>query len=394
VSDLASHIHIAKEGKKAYTKLDVTAATALMEEIIEEPLPYGWLLQDIMFLALCTIAAIEAFFGSYFDMAMALIIAVVVLGVRKLCSRFPMTLGPLELILVTAISGLMTAALYRIFGGFTEVCNIPIVFLSPLLVYLPGNELIYGAYEVLNGSLVVGGARLVCCFVKCMVMASGLTIGWSITGYNLMQDLVHGTGVEASFVPGQKCPPFTQPHNIGPWWMVFGLWNLAMLIPVLVGLVVHPRDLPAQYIITYLSLVVFGALKFANQGDGGLGLNEFLCNIIGLFVASNLACFREYFTGKVATPSIIPVLLILAPGSVVVLRILLLMQASAGVPNVSTYDTETISYLWLLGVTYSLGMYIAQSYWRPIILRKQVSSKILSWVENVRKTNILKDKMI
>lgn len=392
VSDLASHI--AKEGKKTYTKLDLKAATALMEEIIEEPLPYGWLLQDIMFLALCTIAAIGAFFGSYFDMAMALIIAVVVLGVRKLCSRFPMTLGPLELILVTAISGLMTAALYRIFGGFTEVCNIPIVFLSPLLVYLPGSELIYGAYEVLNGSLVVGGARLVCCFVKCMVMASGLTIGWSITGYNLMQDLVQGTGVEASFVPAEKCPPFTRPHNIGPWWMIFGLWNLAMLIPVLVGLVVHPRDLPAQYIITYLSLVVFGALNFANQEDGGLGLNEFLCNIIGLFVASNLACFREYFTGKVATPSIIPVLLILAPGSVVVLRILLLMQMSGGVTNISTYNTETVSYLWLLGVTYSLGMYIAQSYWRPIILRKQVSSSILSWVENVRKTNVLKDKMI
>jgi hypothetical protein len=127
-------------------------------------------------------------------------------------------------------------------------------------------------------------------------------------------------------------------------------------------------------------------------GDGGLGLNEFLCNIIGLFVASNLACFREYFTGKVATPSIIPVLLILAPGSVVVLRILLLMQMTGGVPN--DVSTETISYLWLLGVTYSLGMYIAQSYWRPIILRKQVSSSILGWVENARKTNVLKDKMI
>ena len=243
MSDLASHI--AKEDNRTYTKLDVEAASALMEEIMEDPLPYGWLVLDILFCALCTMAAIAAFFGSYFDMLRAFIISLFVLGVHKMCARFRMVLGPLELILVSVVSGLLTAASYRISGTDDTICNIPIIFLSPLLVYLPGSELIYGAYEVLHGHLVVGCARLVYCLVRCMVMASGLTIGWTITGYNLMQDAAQGNGVQASFVPQDKCAPFSKPENIGPWWMIFVVWNLVMLIPVLGGLVVHPRDFPA-----------------------------------------------------------------------------------------------------------------------------------------------------
>lgn len=137
-----------------------------------------------------------------------------------------------------------------------------------------------------------------------------------------------------------------------------------------------------QYVITYLSLLVFGALNFARPPTG-LGVNEFLINIIGLFVATNLACFREFLTGKVATPSIIPVLLVLAPGSVVVLSVLLLMQVSGNVANVSM-TTDATSYLWLLGVSYSLGMFIAMSYWKPLLLRRGVSSKILDRVQDNR----------
>ena len=381
VSDLASYI--AKEGNKTYTQLDVEAATAIMEEIIEEPLPYGWFIHDILFCWLCSMAAIAAFFGSYFDMLVVFIISVFVLGVHKLCVRFPMTLGQIELILVTAVSGLLTAISYRISNGRTDdtICNIPIIFLSPLLVYLPGSELIYGAYEVLHGQLVVGGARLVGCLIRSMVMACGLLIGWTIAGYNLMEDAVGEKGKNASFVPINKCTPFTQPQNIQPWWMVFAVWQLVMLIPVLANLNVRPRDIPAQYLITYLSLLVYGALNFAL----GEAVNQYLTNIIGLFVATNLACFREYITGKVSTPSIIPVLLPLAPGSVVVLSVLGIMQQRAHVIDLVASDSDVTSYLFLLGVTYSLGMFIAQSYWKPILLRKNVCSSILEKVQDGKK---------
>lgn len=233
VTELVTHV---ETFGKDFTRQDVEAACVLLEEIEKEPLPYGWIVQDILFVWLCTMAAIGAFFGSYYDMLIVFVIAVVIVGIQKLTARFSQVLAPLELILVTAASGLMTAAAYRLFRDETgdTLCNIPIVFLSPLLVYLPGSELIYGAYEVLMGHFTVGASRLISSLVKCMVMAMGLTIGWQFTGYNLVSDdpdILAGS--QASYVPMNKCPPFTMPQNITPWWMVFCVWNLVMLFPVL-----------------------------------------------------------------------------------------------------------------------------------------------------------------
>jgi hypothetical protein len=57
-----------------------------------------------------------------------------------------------------------------------------------------------------------------------------------------------------------------------------------------------------------------GALNFQESLDV---LSPFLVNIIGLFFATNLSCFKECITGAPAVSSIVPVLLVLAPGSVV-----------------------------------------------------------------------------
>ena len=48
------------------------------------------------------------------------------------------------------------------------------------------------------------------------------------------------------------------------------------------------------------------------------------------------------------------------------------MQDSAGVQGNSTADVVT--YLFLLGVSYCLGMYIALSYWKPIIRRGRLGT--------------------
>jgi hypothetical protein len=62
VTDLA----ILVAGK--YTN-DAIAANSILDEIMEAPLPYGWLVADFLFWALCTLATICAFFGSYYDVS-------------------------------------------------------------------------------------------------------------------------------------------------------------------------------------------------------------------------------------------------------------------------------------------------------------------------------------
>lgn len=138
VNDLAAHVGM--EGRN-FMKDDFDAASALLKDIASEPLPYGWFIQDILFVTLCTLAAIAAFFGSYFDMLAAFIISCFILMIKKLCAKFPVVLGPLETLLVCAASGLLTGVAARLpsfENSGDTICNIPIIFLSPLLVYLPG----------------------------------------------------------------------------------------------------------------------------------------------------------------------------------------------------------------------------------------------------------------
>ena len=125
---------------------------------MNEPLPYGWLIQDIFFVSLGTLATIAAFFGSYSNMVIVFIISLFILMVQKLTRAYPAVLGPIELLLVSAVSSCLTAASYYIsrhydLGFDQQICNIPIIYLSPLLVYLPGSELIYGAYELQMGHM-------------------------------------------------------------------------------------------------------------------------------------------------------------------------------------------------------------------------------------------------
>jgi uncharacterized membrane protein YjjP (DUF1212 family) len=368
---------------------------------MNEPLPYGWFIQDILFVSLGVLATIAAFFGSYSNMIIVFIISLFILLLQKLTRAYPSVLSSIELVLVCMISSFFTAASYNIskrynLGFDTQYCNIPIIYLSPLLVYLPGSELIYGAYELQMGHMVVGASRLVHALVKCMVMACGLLIGWQFTGYNFFANveidnnnttILIESGSQASFVPANKCIPFEESWNIGPWWMVFAVWNLALLVPVLGGLQVRVRDMPNHYIIAYITLLLFGALNFQEDCNG---LTTFLVNIIGLFVATNLSCLKEFMTGVPAVSSIVPVLLVLAPGSVVVLQVLTLMQIDGNVPIIAEHGTtqgsaNIASYLWLLGVTYSLGMYLALAIWKPILLKREMSSDIISIVRDYRK---------
>ena len=71
-----------------------------------------------------------------------------------------------------------------------------------------------------------------------------------------------------------------------------------------------------------------------------------------------------------AIPSIIPVLLLLDPGYLIVLQILRVMQEANGV--VGDKRTDVVTHSFLLGVSYSLGMYIALSYCTPVLIKRSI----------------------
>ena len=128
-----------------------------------------------------------------------------------------------------------------------------------MLVFLPGSELVYGAYELTHGSVHNGGARLVGALVRCMVMSLGLVIGWQFFGQNLAVGRVPSDfiaiGPLGSLPPSAQCPGIVEatPPPALSWEAVFFGWNVLIILFAIVGLNVRPRQLWEPMLITYLS---------------------------------------------------------------------------------------------------------------------------------------------
>ena len=230
------------------------------------------------------------------------------------------------------------------------LCEIPAIYLSPLLVYLPGSQLIYGAYEIQFGSLVNGVSQLGSCVVRCMFLAMALLIGWQVFGHGFYQGATKSSAA-ASLVPIDMSCMF--PYS---WEIVFFCWNIPLLFFAFIGLNMPLCKMAGPGLIAYLSLLLYIEGFFPDR----------IIDSIALFAAANLAYFHEYCTSSPAILAILPVLLVLAPGSHVVLSILSSVQRSADL----SVMVEPILDLILQGVAYAVGLTLAMRLWRPLLHRK------------------------
>jgi len=128
-----------------------------------------------------------------------------------------------------------------------------------------------------------------------------------------------------------------------------------MLVFALVGLKVPVRSMVLPGLIAYLSLFLYMALS---RLPWLLSLPR-IVDFLGLFVAGNLASMGEYITGTPSVLSIIPVSLMLAPGSHVVLAALQPVQ-------VATESVEPFGDLVKQCVAYASGLVIALQIWKPL----------------------------
>ena len=52
--------------------------------------------------------------------------------------------------------------------------------MGPLLIHLPGSDLVWGSLEVAQGSVVHGASRLVKGMVRAMLLALFVALGWQV----------------------------------------------------------------------------------------------------------------------------------------------------------------------------------------------------------------------
>ena len=334
----------------------VQGASDLLDDIFEHRSAYSSSIQYLGFCCLSILASIAAFMGSYQDAAAVALILPFVVFAQIVCRYFSNLLGDLEAFIVAFVVGMLTPV--SLFFIKVPLCEVPAIYLSPLLVYLPGSQLIYGAYEIQFGSLVNGISQLGSCVVRCMFLAMALLIGWQIFGHGFYKGETSSSAA-ASLVPMENSCMF--PYG---WKIIFGLWNIPLLFFAFIGLNMPLCKMLAPAFIAYISLLLYIVLLEQPEVRGFFPAR--VIDSIALFVASNLAYFYEFCTSSPAILAILPILLILAPGSHVVLSILASMQRSAKI----FVMVEPILDLLLQGVAYAVGLTLAMRLWRPLLQRR------------------------
>lgn len=334
----------------------VQGASDLLDDIFELRPPYSVCIHYLSFCALSILASLAAFMGSWRDAAAVAIILPLAVLAQIFCRRFSQEWADLEAFIVALVVGVSTPLVSKILKA--EMCEVPAIYLSPLLVYLPGSQLIYGAYEIQFGSLVNGVSQLGSCVVRCMFLAMALLIGWQFFGHGFY-DGETVSSAAASLVPVEMSCMF--PYT---WEVVFFYWNVPLLFVAFIGLNMPLCKMPAPGLIAYLSLLLYITLLEHPGIKGFFPIR--IIDGIALFVTANLAYFHEYCTSSPAILAILPVLLVLAPGSHVVLSILSSVQRSAKL----SVMVEPILDLILQGVAYAVGLTLAMRLWRPLLHRK------------------------
>lgn len=291
---------------------DVQSAIMLLDEIIERRKPYGWLAHILAFECFCVGASLSLRMGTWEDAKCTSLIAPFVIVMVKLCSH---AAGLRQLVdfMAPLATGVGASFVWR-FVHHAPACHVPVWYLSLLVDFLPGSQLVYAAYEFEFSSIVNGTTRLVRALLQCMSLAVGLVLGWQVFGYNFIAADPDGPlqpiGVLASLPPSEECndTAFKNSH----WKLYFGAYNIPVLMIIMVGMNIRLRDMLGPLAISYFALLIYAILTY-----GGLvNFPSIVTNILTIFMAGNLASLNEYFTRTPAVVTVLPVVCFLAPATI------------------------------------------------------------------------------
>jgi uncharacterized membrane protein YjjP (DUF1212 family) len=339
---------------------DMLAALAALDEIQSRPKPFGWLWEMAGFHAFALFGAISGYAGSWQVDVLAIIILVPAMqAVIWICGALPL-FSRIQYLLVPATIGfLLPLVVDNILGA--ELCHVTTVYLSLLLISLPGTELLLGVEELQHGSMV-GAARLIHCIIRIMSTALGLTLGWQATGGRIdgLAESVATRQLRSAMtiqtptylVPTDLCSPWQ------PWWLASGVYAVPWTLSALLILGVRIRDWPLPVMACTAALTLEGAfLEFWPATPA------YVINFVVTYAGSLMCCVFEFASGKSHMLTFVPLIVMLAPGASALRLILESMDANG------TGDAPggAIFQLLMNGVSFAAGMHAALEMLRPLM---------------------------
>ena len=106
-------------------------AVEVLNRILDTPLPYGWILYDLVFVGIGPWATVAAYYGSYWDMLGAICLSPVTVLTYRVCEK--LKISHLEEILVPFNLGLFTPLVWRFCNGGQDLCHITPMYMGALV---------------------------------------------------------------------------------------------------------------------------------------------------------------------------------------------------------------------------------------------------------------------
>jgi uncharacterized membrane protein YjjP (DUF1212 family) len=330
---------------------NVPAALVVCDRLLNRPLPYGWLVYDLSFWLIAPWATIAAYYGSYWDMLGALCISPFTIFTYHICHLLKIT--HLEVMLVPLVVGITTPLIWRfVSNAEQDICHVIPQIFGCLLIWLPGAELVWGAMEIFQGSVIHGASRLVKGLLSAISLATFLVLGWQVFGRNFAVGWLYSTdsnnnllslekqrGAIGSLPDSNFCaipPPYSALPEGTPgypsylsWPLVVGVYNMPLNLLCLMNVYIPLRSCLGPFIVGQVGLLSLAFFQFQCQPDT-CELPAVIQQMLSAFFATWVAMVVELVQGLPSAISIIPVLFIFAPGSSAVLSVLGVVHRSAG----------------------------------------------------------------
>mmetsp|Transcript_22216 Transcript_22216/g.52264 ORF Transcript_22216/g.52264 Transcript_22216/m.52264 type:complete len:481 (-) Transcript_22216:1243-2685(-) len=374
---------------------DVAAALVVCDRILERPLPYGWLVYDLSFWMIAPWATIAAYYGSYWDMLGALCISPFTIVTYRVCRL--LKIAHLEVFLVPLVVGIVTPLIWRyVSNAEQDICHVVPQIFGCLLIYLPGAELVWGAMEIFQGSVVHGASRLVKGLLSAISLATFLVLGWQLFGRNFAVGWLFTTdsngellsldsqkGAISSLPDSNWCaipPPYSALPEGSPgypsylsWPLVVGVYNIPLNLLCLMNVYIPLRSFLGPFIVGQVGLLTLAFFQFQCTPDT-CELPGVIQQVLAAFCATWVAMLVEIVQGLPSAISIIPVLFIFAPGSSAVLSVIGVMHRDVGDDAGSNEDSWTS--LSMNAFSYGIGIYLGQEVWYDVMLARYRKRKL------------------
>ena len=165
------------------------------------------------------------------------------------------------------------------------------------------------------------------------------------------------------------------------WKFAFGVVNALLIVNMCVAYNMRVRKLLGHFLVGYASLFLYGYLTFAVNDEATI--DSHIVSAITMFTTGFLAGLLELLTGAPSSTSIIPVVLILAPGSTAVRISLKDMQLSGSVTD-AVLGLGIWDNLILQCVSFAVGLFLSLEMLKPALrYKREFRAAIIKTVETV-----------